>query len=182
MANNCLTVIKINRCQKPHFMSLTHWGRVTHICVGKLTISGSDNGLSLGRRKAIISTNAGILLMRPLGTNFSEILLGIQTFSFNKMHLKMSSAKWRPLSRSQCVKCQIWSIHIVDEARCRKQKWPIFGLYRDLIAMRLKLDVSCNLMDVYTRFQVHISKHVEESWESFPLAGNQKLPNHDENQ
>ena len=75
---------------------LTHWGRVTHICVGKLTTIGSDNGLSPGRRQAIIWTNAGILLIRPLGTNFSEILIGIQTFSFKKMHLKMSSAKWRP--------------------------------------------------------------------------------------
>ena len=72
---------------------LTHWGRVTHICVGKQTIIGSDNGLSPGRRQAIIWTNAGILLIGPLGTNFSEILFGIQTFSFNKIHLKMSSAK-----------------------------------------------------------------------------------------
>ena len=32
---------------------LTHWGRVTHICVGNLTIIGSDNGLSPGRRQAI---------------------------------------------------------------------------------------------------------------------------------
>ena len=71
---------------------LTHWGRVTHICVSKLTIMGSDNGLSPGRRQAIIWTNAGILLIGPLGTNFSEILVGIQTFSFRKMHLKMSSA------------------------------------------------------------------------------------------
>ena len=77
-------------------MVLTHWGRVTHISVGKLTIIGSDNGLSPGRRQAIIWTNAGILLIRPLGTNFSEILIGVQTFSFKKMHLKMSSAKWRP--------------------------------------------------------------------------------------
>ena len=42
---------------------LTHWGRVTHICVSKLTIIGSDNGLSPGRRQAIIWTNAGILLI-----------------------------------------------------------------------------------------------------------------------
>ena len=75
---------------------LTHWGRVTHICVGNLTIIGSDNGLSPGRRQAIIWTNAGILLIGPLGTNFSEILIRIQTFSFKKMHLKMSSAKWLP--------------------------------------------------------------------------------------
>ena len=33
--------------------ALTHWGRVTHICIGNLTIIGSDNGLSPGRRQAI---------------------------------------------------------------------------------------------------------------------------------
>ena len=83
--------------------SLTLWGRVTHICVGKLTIIGSDNGLSPERRQAIIWTNAGILLIGPLRTNFSEILIEIQTFSFKKMHLKMSSAKWRPfVSASMC--------------------------------------------------------------------------------
>ena len=75
---------------------LTHWDRVTHICVGKLTNIGSDNGLSPGRRQAIIWTNAGILFIGLLGTNFSEFLILILTFSFNKMHLKMSSAKWRP--------------------------------------------------------------------------------------
>ena len=69
---------------------------MTHICVGKLTIIGSDNGLSSGRRQAIIWTNAGILLIGPLGTNFNEILIEIHAFSFKKMHLKMSSAKWRP--------------------------------------------------------------------------------------
>ena len=69
---------------------------MTHKCVCKLTIIASDDGLSPGRRQAIIWTNAGILLIEPLGTNFSEILIGIQIFSFKKMHLKMSSAKWRP--------------------------------------------------------------------------------------
>ena len=75
--------------------NLTHWGRVTHICVSKLTIIGSDNGLSPGRRQAIIWTNDGILLIRTLGTNFSQNLSEIDSFSFKKMHLKMSSAKWR---------------------------------------------------------------------------------------
>ena len=76
--------------------SLTHWGRVMHICVVKLTIIDSDNGLSPERRQAIIWTNAGILLIGPLRTNFSEILIGFQTFSFKKMRLIMSSAKWHP--------------------------------------------------------------------------------------
>ena len=79
-----------------HRFFLTHWGRVTHICVSKLTIIGSENGLSPGRRQAIIWTNAGMLLIWPLGTNFNEILIEIRTFSFKKMHLKRSSAKWQP--------------------------------------------------------------------------------------
>ena len=75
---------------------LTRWGRVTHICVGKLTIIGSDNGLSPGRREAIIQTNEGILSIEPLGTNFNEIWSENHTFSFKKMHLNLSSAKCRP--------------------------------------------------------------------------------------
>ena len=59
-------------------------------------IIGPDNGLSPGRRQAIIWNNAGILLIGPLGTNFSENLIGIQTLSFKKMSFKMSAAKWRP--------------------------------------------------------------------------------------
>ena len=51
-----------------------------HICVSKLTIIGSDNGLSPERRQAIIRTNAGILLIGPLGANFSEILIKIYQF------------------------------------------------------------------------------------------------------
>ena len=71
-----------------------------HICVSKLNIIGSDNGLPPGRRQAIILTNAGILLIRPLGTNIIEILSEIHTFSLNKIHLKMSSGKWEPFCLS----------------------------------------------------------------------------------
>ena len=53
------------------------WCVITHIC------------------QAIIWTNAGILLIGPLWTNFSEISIESITFSFKKMHLKMSSGKWR---------------------------------------------------------------------------------------
>ena len=72
---------------------LTHWGRVMHICISKLNSIGSDNGLSPGRCQAIIWTNAGILLIGPSGTSFSEILIKIQTFSFKEVHLKMLSGK-----------------------------------------------------------------------------------------
>ena len=87
---------------------LTHWGRVTHICVVKLTIIGSDNGLSPRRCQAIIWTNAGIVSIGPLGTNFIGILIGIQTFPFKKMHLKMSSAKWRPFCLGLTLVSSAW--------------------------------------------------------------------------
>ena len=89
---------------------LTHWGRVTHICVGNLTIIGSDNGLSPGRRQAITFTNVWKLLIGPLGINFSEILIKIHTFSFKKIHLKMSSGKWRPSCLGLNVLRQILSL------------------------------------------------------------------------
>ena len=78
------------------YISLTHWGWVTHICLSQLTIIGADNGLSPGRRQAIIWTNTGILLIGPLGTNVNEISIAIHAFSFKKFHLKVSSGKWRP--------------------------------------------------------------------------------------
>ena len=73
----------------------THWGRTAHIWVNEIVIIGSDNGLSPGRRQAIIWTNAGILVIGPLGISFSEILFEINTLSFKEMHMKLSSAKWR---------------------------------------------------------------------------------------
>ena len=79
---------------------LTHWGQVTHICVSNLTITGSDNDLLPDLRQAIVWTNAEILLIGPLGRNFSEILIGIITFSFKKMHLEVLSAKRLPFCLS----------------------------------------------------------------------------------
>ena len=64
------------------------------------TIIGSDNGLSPGRRQAIIWSNAELLLNGPLGTNFSEFLIKILTFSLKKMRLKVSSVKWHPFCLS----------------------------------------------------------------------------------
>ena len=84
---------------------LTHWGWVTHKCVTKLTIIGPDNGLSPARRQAIIWTNAEILSIGPLGTNFNEMSIEIQTFSFKKIHLNMSSGKWRPFCLGLNVNC-----------------------------------------------------------------------------
>ena len=67
---------------------LTHWGRVTHICVSKLTIIGSDNGLSPWPRQAIIwnfNRNSNIFIQENVLEN---------------VVCEMASI----LSRPQCVK------------------------------------------------------------------------------
>ena len=51
---------------------------------------GSGNGLSPARRQATTRTNARLLPIGTLGTNFSEIRIEILTFSFKKMRLKIS--------------------------------------------------------------------------------------------
>ena len=79
-----------------HPFDLTHWGQVMHICVSKLTIIGSDIGLSPGRHQAIIRTNIDILLIGPLWINFSELSVRIHIFSSKKTHLKVSSGKCQP--------------------------------------------------------------------------------------
>ena len=103
---------------------ISDWGRVTHICVSNLTIIGPDNGFSPGRRQAIIWTNAGILLIWPWGTNFSDILIGIQTFSFKKMHLKMSSAKWSPF----CLGPNVIYTHVIVYWDIWSMFWTRFGV------------------------------------------------------
>ena len=75
---------------------VTHWGWVTHICNHKITIIGSENGLSPDRCQATVLTSTAILLIGPLRTIFSEISTENHRFSSKKMDLKMSSAKCRP--------------------------------------------------------------------------------------
>ena len=94
---------------------------MTHICVSKLTNIGSDNGLSPGRRQAIIWTNAGILLIWPLGTNFSEISIDIHTFSLKKIHFKMSSGKLRPF----CLGLNVLKSH--NRTKQNKTMWDILS-------------------------------------------------------
>ena len=82
---------------------LTHLLLVPHICV-------SESGQHWFRWRIVAYSTPSHYLNRCwviviIGTNFSEILINIQNFSFNKMDLKISSAKWRPfLSRVGWVK------------------------------------------------------------------------------
>ena len=74
-----------SRRTKSHvWIRSTYWGQVTYICVSKFFIIDSN----------IVWTSAEILLIGPLGTNFSEILIEIHILLFKKMHLRVSSAKY----------------------------------------------------------------------------------------
>ena len=96
---------------------LTHWGWKMNICISKSTNIGWDNGFLPRRHPAIIWTNAGIFLIEPLGTKFSEILFEFHTFFLKKMHLKMSSTKWGPfclgldVNSYSCV--DTWNINLI---------------------------------------------------------------------
>ena len=105
-------------------MVLTLGRRMTHICIGKLIITGSDNGLSPGRRGATIWINARILLIGPLRTHFSEILIEIQAFSMKKIRLKMSSAKCCPfrLGLNVFTRQDIWFLsYMIKDFICPRQ-------------------------------------------------------------
>ena len=110
------------------YQMLTHWGQVMHVCVSNLTIIGSDNGLSPGRRQAIIWTNAVILLIEPLGINFNEIFIKSKTFSFKKMDFKLSNAKLRPFFLSLSVLTH-WGL--INDA-CLHKEMVITGSDNDM--------------------------------------------------
>ena len=80
-----------------------------HICISKLTTIGPDNGFSPEWCQTINRSNAGILLIEPLGINLSEILIEIYAFSFNTMQLKIPSGKWQPF----CL-----SLHVLMQNKC----------------------------------------------------------------
>ena len=103
-------------------LTLTHWVRVTHICVVNLTIIGSNNGVLLARCRAIIWTNAWILLIGPLGTNFCEILIEIHTFSFQQIAFENIVTKMA--ASTVCLKMQ-GNCSINQKAgRDRNSMWP----------------------------------------------------------
>ena len=116
---------------------LTHWGRVTHICVPE-------------RRQAIIWTNAGILLIGNLGTNFSKILIKTDTFSFNKIHLKLSSAKWQPFCLSLNVLTHLpWT------------KWITFWqtTFSNALSWIKLIEFQSNYLNLFPWVQLKISRH-----------------------
>ena len=123
-----------------------------HICVGKINIIGSDNG----RRQAILWTNAGILLTEPLEINFSETLIRIHTFSFMKMHLKMSSVKWRPF----CLDLSVLTASVTAPKHMQSMPYKETPLYR----IKLIHQVGSFFRQKSTPYDDVITKHFLRYW------------------
>ena len=103
-------------CSKCASFALTHWGRVMHICVSKLTIIGSDNGLSPDRRQAIIWAKAGILLIGALRNKLKWNLnqnsnIFIQENAFESVVCETAAT----LSQPQCVNSSPTSAECMDQ-------------------------------------------------------------------
>ena len=86
----------VNLKEPKAYMFLTYWGQDTYMCISTLTIVVSGDGFLPSRCQVIIRTNAGILLIGPIGTNFNEILIENHTSSFKTINLNMTSGKWHP--------------------------------------------------------------------------------------
>ena len=77
-----------------------------------------------------------------------------------KMNLCQEVCKWLTTSMYQ-----IWRIYLSAKILV----WSTFGFKVDQshsVAMKLKLDMSCHLLSIYTKFEIDISKHVEKSKEN----------------
>ena len=80
----------------------------------KWTITGSTNGLSPGRCKAIIWTSAGLLVIAPVRTYLSEIWIQIQQLLLRELSLKMASIKWiKSLLMRRWFGMHLWFIYFV---------------------------------------------------------------------
>ena len=137
---------------------LTHWGPVNHLCVSKLTIIASDNSLSPGRCQAIVWTNAGISVILPLGTKFSEIVIKIYTFSRKCIcNYRLKSVRhFVPASMCKMDDVMFVSVHAVGVS-CRSDS-------------SFCLSATCPLsISIHTMVSINISCIRRNVWHQMPF-------------
>ena len=79
-----------------HVNGLINWGRVTHICVSKINHHWSREWFVAWSAPSHYLNQCWIIVHWNLKNKLQWNLNKICTFTFKKMHLKMSSVKWRP--------------------------------------------------------------------------------------
>ena len=122
--------------------ALTHWARVTHICVDNQTIIVSDNGLSPGRRQAIIWTNVIVnwTLRKKLQWNFNRNYnIFSQENAFENVVRKLAAILSRPQWVNTVASASICWIHAfpvvhglstmpyTELTHWGRDKWPPFS-------------------------------------------------------
>ena len=111
---------------------LTHWGWVTHIYLGKLTIIGSDNDLSPDRHQAITWTNGGIMLIGPSGKISIKFNQNATTFiqenAFENVIWKITAI----LSRPQYIQQTSSALFV---AWCQSGQWQMWQLGWDVLIL-----------------------------------------------
>ena len=152
---------------------LTHWGRVTHIWVGNVTIIGSDNGLSPGRRQIHYLNqcwySVNWTLRNKLQWNFNwNSNIFIRENALQNVVCKMASI----LPRPQCVKkvCIIASTpHACYVIGSYHNAFTVKSAWRWLMAGRFWRQLICNHHDdqagrliwrIPQSYDIHLSYHV----------------------
>ena len=142
------------------FIPLVHWATM-----------GSDNGLFPVQCQAIIWTNPGLLLIGLLARNSSEIWIKMKQFSYKKMHLKMSSTKWRPfciclniLKRvTWGTSCWLAIVPHINSSFPRQNghHWPFWQrTFSNVFSWMKKFDFRLNFhWSLFLRVQLTIAQH-----------------------
>ena len=111
-------------------------------------IIGSVNGLWPIRHQAITWTNATLLSIESLGTNFNEICTGILPFSFKKCNWKCRLPKWLPFCPEGLVNQQI-------------KRWVYMSKW---IVYRIAVIMECERMSLFKRNKKHIYLFVSSGY------------------
>ena len=139
-----------------------------HTCVGNLTNIGSDNGLSPGRRQAMIRANAVILLIRPLGTSSNDFLIESFTFWLKKIRLcrsyvpKGSTGVDGNCITTPSLKFSYWEISSLETEMDEDDMIFIMAhivWFRDVLIYRLNMYDKLNFLETnktHASLNVHI--------------------------
>ena len=102
-----------HRCNNIEVCYWTHWGWVKHIYVTKLTIIGSNNGLSPVRCRTIIWTNVGILT-----DHYSNVIMDPMAFQITSLTMVYSTVDSGADQRKHQSSASLAFVR-------RIQRWPV---------------------------------------------------------
>ena len=135
-------------------------------------IIDTGNGLSPNRWQAITWTNADILSIGPFGTNFKEVWIKIQYFSFNKIYSKVPFVKWQPFCSGLNVLNAIWCVSVTWISPINQ-----FNLKRDNYKSNHVIHGSQQPGDVNPGLKLRL-KYNSQTWSKWPTFCKQHFQMH----